>query len=125
MKTCSICKLDKPEEDFFKDKHTKSGIDHRCKPCATERAKAYQSPEKKRQYAATHRKNNPNKVQARNKVHYHVKVGNMVRPDNCQTCGKQCRPHGHHCDYLKPLEVMWLCKSCHSEWHRNNEAINA
>ena len=29
----------------------------------------------------------------------------------------------HHCDYNKPLEVMWLCQKCHHEWHKNNKAV--
>lgn len=125
MKTCSICKEAKDESQFFKDRHTKSGLDHRCKTCSINRVKNSKSKEKNRQYSSTHRKKFPNKVQARNKIHYHVKAGNIIRPDSCETCGTHCKPHAHHCDYSKPFEVMWLCKPCHSEWHRNNEAINA
>ena len=55
----------------------------------------------------------------------HVLVGNAVRdgrlekPDTCQICGaKPGRIEGHHEDYSKPLEVMWLCRSCHTAQHR-------
>lgn len=24
----------------------------------------------------------------------------------------------HHIDHERPLEVTWLCRSCHLEWHR-------
>ena len=59
-------------------------------------------------------------------------VGNAVRdkrltkPKECCSCGKtNTRIHGHHCDYAKPLEVMWLCPKCHSAWHKENgSAIN-
>ena len=125
MKQCSICKEHKPLDLFYKDKYTVSGFDHRCKECAKARVKKERNPESNRQRASTYRKINPQKVQARNKIHYHVKVGNIIRPNACETCGAECKPHAHHCDYSKPFDVMWLCKPCHFKWHQNNEAINA
>ena len=41
--------------------------------------------------------------------------GIKVRPDKCN-CGN-LRPEAHHPDYSKPLEVMWLCKRCHTDLH--------
>lgn len=57
--------------------------------------------------------------------------GVLVRPDTCETCGQSPPPfsdgrtaiHAHHCDYNKPLEVMWLCQPCHHNWHRTNTAV--
>lgn len=57
--------------------------------------------------------------------------GLLQRPDRCERCQKKPKPfkdgrsaiQGHHPDYNKPLEVMWLCQSCHHEWHRVNSPI--
>ncbi len=35
----------------------------------------------------------------------------------CLSCGSES-VEAHHQDYLKPLEVMWFCKSHHISWHR-------
>lgn len=48
---------------------------------------------------------------------YHIKKGTIVRPDNCQACGDEGIPHGHHDDYSKPLDVEWLCVPCHKLEH--------
>jgi len=41
----------------------------------------------------------------------------LVRPEGCEDCGGRS-PHAHHKDYSKPLEVDWLCSSCHGKRHR-------
>ena len=41
-------------------------------------------------------------------VHVHV----------CEQCGADHGDiHGHHDDYAKPLELRWLCRSCHIRLH--------
>jgi hypothetical protein len=60
-----------------------------------------------------------------------IEKGLLVRPDRCQECGGDGRAfrdgrhpiQAHHCDYNKPLEVMWLCQPCHHDWHRTNTAV--
>ena len=45
-----------------------------------------------------------------------VKRGEVTKPKKCERCGKftiQQSLSGHHNDYSKPLDVKWLCKSCH------------
>lgn len=42
----------------------------------------------------------------------------------CELCGGSRNVVAHHDDYAKPLEVRWLCRSHHGEWHRDNVAAN-
>ena len=45
--------------------------------------------------------------------------GKIKRPETCSVCG--CKPnriHGHHVNYYKPLDVVWVCSKCHAEIHR-------
>ena len=51
-------------------------------------------------------------------VKYAVKTGRLQKPDRCNMCGANGRLHGHHRDYSKPLEVMWMCTICHGMEHR-------
>ena len=47
-----------------------------------------------------------------------VRNGTLIKPDHCSICmNSTSRPHAHHKDYSKPLDVEWLCIGCHSLWH--------
>ena len=61
---------------------------------------------------------------AQYKVARAVKKGILVR-GSCARCGLQNSivngkntVHGHHEDYRKPLDVVWLCQKCHMRRHR-------
>lgn len=45
----------------------------------------------------------------------------LTRPDKCSRCLKECKAEAHHTDYTKPLDVVWLCRSCHGREHRKYE----
>lgn len=45
-----------------------------------------------------------------------VREGTIVR-QSCEVCGKP-NAHGHHEDYNKPLDVVWLCTVHHHARHR-------
>lgn len=54
-----------------------------------------------------------------------VESGNKDKPNVCTCCGfktdNKSLIHGHHIDYSKPLDVIWLCRSCHIKLHKNKE----
>lgn len=57
---------------------------------------------------------NPSKIRARRVVEAAINAGVLIKPDTCSACGKtNCRIEAHHEDHTKPLDVEWLCVSCH------------
>lgn len=61
----------------------------------------------------------PEKLKCRKMFAYAIQEGFVIRPDYCEKCLKNCKPDGHHKDYSKPLEVVWLCRQCHIKHHRS------
>lgn len=47
-----------------------------------------------------------------------IRAGLLVRPMVCTQCGNQGKIEAAHHDYSRPLDVRWLCKSCHTRWDR-------
>lgn len=63
-----------------------------------------------------YRPGDPTKVEARRAVTAAIKRGDLVRQP-CEVCGEP-KTHAHHEDYLRPLDVRWLCPRHHGEEHR-------
>jgi hypothetical protein len=64
---------------------------------------------------------NPEKRVARDALRVAIRSRKIVRPKLCQGCRKALRLHAHHRDYMRPLEVIWLCASCHKLEHTNRK----
>ena len=65
------------------------------------------------------------KTQANQLVAQAVRRGELVPAAVCERCGKPPTPGGikkrldaHHADYSRPLDVEWLCHSCHRREHQ-------
>lgn len=140
IRTCSKCSkefIQRPEQ-FQRCR----GI---CQPCSNVIMRVYRKTEHGRQYFNSHgvvagkaaalkqwrrcmRLENPQllslKSNARNKLHKAVKDGLIIKPTTCSECGSSRRISGHHEDYNKPLDVIWLCVDCHAIRHRK-EPVNA
>lgn len=65
----------------------------------------------------------PEKKKANIQVNNAVRDGRLYKPDSCSMCGRaKCRIDGHHTDYTKPLDVVWLCRKCHyAEHHKDSK----
>jgi ribosomal protein S27AE len=50
-----------------------------------------------------------------------ITYGRLERPTECEKCGPPKWSNtiivAHHDDYTKPLDVRWLCGSCHRRHH--------
>jgi hypothetical protein len=128
-KKCGRCLLSHPLSDFNKDKYTKSGYRSQCKSCmAQERldrldwSKNWRSLPKTKEayriYRAARYQKDRLKIKARNATR---KLSRLP----CEVCGLD-NTEGHHPDYAKPLDVIWLCREHHNDWHKENgEGLNA
>ena len=65
------------------------------------------------------RKKYPERYFAHNELNKALKRGDIVKPDKCIGCLEVSRLHGHHDDYSKPLDVLWMCIQHHRDLHNN------
>jgi DNA-directed RNA polymerase subunit M/transcription elongation factor TFIIS len=134
FKECSKCKKKKSIKNFYPDENGKDGYRSQCKKCFSEYAISYQgvngnkyikkyhkSEKGKKSINKASRKsyiNNKEKWITRAKTHLAIKNGIIIKPNKCEVCEKKVSGHAlqaHHIDYTKPLEVIFLCYSCHAE----------
>ena len=52
-----------------------------------------------------------------------IERGEIIRPDNCSRCNIKSDIIGHHEDYSRPLEVIWLCYKCHRKIPPYNKLV--
>ena len=61
------------------------------------------------------------KVKARQNLIQAIKKGKVIKPLKCSVCHQKKRLDGHHEDYKKPLQVIWMCRQCHRAYHKRQE----
>lgn len=143
-KSCFSCLIVKPITGFYKHPAMLDGHLGKCKTCTKicVHKNRNKNIEHYRQYdirrsKQTHRialnkkignswdEKYPIKYRAKSAVNNARRDGRLNKAEACSSCKKTgIRIYGHHSDYSKPLDVIWLCQVCHKEWHKNNEAIN-
>lgn len=120
VKKCPTCKVIKTKEEFYKNRASWDGLTSYCAECirkinrnkkewnrkywylhAKERIKSNSDSRKKYAY----------KEHARQKMRYAIEHGKMEQKP-CVICGEE-KTQGHHKDYSKPLDVVWLCTVHH------------
>jgi len=119
-KSCSRCHTFKPLASFDHARNSRDGHHHRCKICDRKRDKERHKTGSLPRSIRRWKQNNQLATQAHKRVRQAVCRGEL-QPGPCAACGctKSTRSHhAHHEDYTKPLDVTWLCPSCHIEHHR-------
>jgi hypothetical protein len=71
-----------------------------CAPCRFDEEKAISRAPKGKAWAAVTRA---------------IKAGELTRL-SCEVCGGD-KSQAHHDDYARPLDIRWLCRSCHQRHH--------
>lgn len=66
----------------------------------------------------------PKKYKAHSIVNEALKTGKLKKPNKCSNCNQEKNVQAHHEDYNKPLEIIWLCVSCHSQLHKQKKIEN-
>jgi hypothetical protein len=92
---------------------------------AKEQYLAYYQKHRQKVCEATkqYRELNPKKKRAHALVRQGLQNG-TIEKCGCEVCGSE-EVQGHHCDYDKPTEVMWLCAEHHMIWHSEfGEGLN-
>lgn len=59
----------------------------------------------------------PKRRSARVLLNCAIRNNILEKPSECSKCKKLCKPEGHHKDYDKPLDIVWLCIPCHRRLH--------
>ncbi len=68
-------------------------------------------------------KKNPQKKSAYTQVWSALRSG-ILKKSPCENCGEK-KVQAHHDDYSNPLDVRWLCVSCHANHHKMHRNLDA
>ena len=63
----------------------------------------------------------PEAAAATSAVNNGIRAGIIFKPGECSRCGETRRIEGHHFDYSRPMDVVWLCEPCHKQLHKENK----
>ena len=136
MKSCFKCGELKPFSDLYRHSRMADGYLGKCKSCAKRdvhenrqskflqyreyERKRYSESAERRESCSRHASDwsarNPDKRLAHRAVQAAVESGALI-PGPCESCSAESPIHAHHDDYSKPLDIRWLCISCHRRHH--------
>jgi hypothetical protein len=132
-KTCPGCSATKPVGEYYKTQKSKDGLFGKCKACVrvavrnnrNARIDYYREydaarnklPDRKSRCAsafAAAAEKYPERKWAAKTLSNAVRDKRVI-PQPCWVCGEKAQ--GHHPDYSRPLDVVWLCVKHHRQAH--------
>ena len=135
-KLCFKCRYEKDLSAFYKHGEMADGHFGKCKECAKKDAAAHRKkniekyraydrerallPHRKKLIAQTckkYKEKYPLRYAANCLLNNAIQAKKIKKPKKCSVCNKKARIMGHHEDYYKPLEVIWVCQICHKKLH--------
>lgn len=122
-KKCPRCLEVKDILEFHIARRQSGGRQARCKVCTSQRKRVYgkykdlteAQKQAHRESVRKFKKIEPRKTRARCLLYWAVRRGELKRQP-CVRCGGKAQ--GHHEDYSKPLDVVWLCPKHHMQRHK-------
>lgn len=137
MKTCVHCGINKSRSDFYARKDALDGLRSDCKSCVKarsvkhrienvdsvraydrERSKLPHRVELRSRTYAKWKKTHPEWARAEVLLNSAVRYGKLKKWPVCAVPECNCkRVVGHHPDYSRPLDVVWLCQAHHKQAH--------
>ena len=141
---CKSCEREKPADDFYASNlsRCKDCVKESARRNRADKVDYYRAYDRKRDREQPHRKEaakrsavsqaglrakarsterlkreDPQKFKARRAVGNAIRDGRLEKGSECYFCGTSDRLHAHHEDYDHPLDVVWLCASCHGKLH--------
>lgn len=112
MKICNRCKTEKPLTEYWKNKRSKDGYQHECKPCWQERTNSYLQGETREKYLKIRRNRHLVKKYGITLEQYEKMFTEQDR--KCGICGKENErvslavDHDHGTGKIRGI----LCENC-------------
>lgn len=137
-KSCFKCLKKLPLESFYKHSQMGDGRLNKCISCTKkdvaehrqnnlEKIRAYDKmrasmPHRmalNKRVLKDYRQKFPERYAATSAVNSALRTGKLIRYP-CEICGEK-KSVGHHPDYSRPLDVIWLCQAHHKQLHAECE----
>ena len=116
-KTCTKCGRELPLSEFHRYNRRNETHYSQCRDCKAD----YKRKNKDKLLIAQYKRRrnltdeDRQKRKAWNALHYILRKGGIIKPQVCEVCGSTENIQGHHKDYNKLFDVMWVCQKCHAE----------